>query len=246
MALVTIRILDGPERGKTFEQVATPVSVGREDGNFIQLNDERVSRYHLKIHESGGTILLTDLQSTNGTKVNGEVVHTWRIKPGDLIIAGRSVLLFGSSEDIAERLAALRKTDVKDAAVMGSGSGEVRDMSLITGGGSSGNAKSSQMLFREIYQGFSPQELFPLQLLTLPALPKDLLPHQNAMLEEFLQYTHLRLRSLMSSVHAEPARADGKEGSTAFRITVSAPQWQNLVDFHARVAAMLDKFPETP
>ena len=94
MALVTIRILDGPERGTAYHQIATPVSVGREEGNYIQLNDERVSRYHLKIYEDSGAILLTDLQSTNGTKVNGEVVQVWRLRPGDMITAGRSVLVF--------------------------------------------------------------------------------------------------------------------------------------------------------
>ncbi|MDR3182084.1 MAG: hypothetical protein LBT89_04045, partial [Planctomycetaceae bacterium] len=145
------------------------------------------------------------------------------------------------SEEIAERLAALRQNREKNAAVMGSDAGEVRDLTRSVGSDSSMNVKSSEMLFREIYQGFSPQELFPLQLLSLPTLPKDLSPHQNALLEEFLQYTHLRLRSLVSSVHVEAEKADGTADSTAFRVTVSASQWQNLIDFHARIAALLGK-----
>ena len=40
--------------------------------------------------------MLTDLESTNGTRVNGENVQLWILRYGDLIAMGRSVLLFGS------------------------------------------------------------------------------------------------------------------------------------------------------
>ena len=67
MALVTLRVLDGADRGKVFPNIPTPVTIGREEGNSIQLNDERVSRFHLKIQEDHEKLVLTDLQSTNGT-----------------------------------------------------------------------------------------------------------------------------------------------------------------------------------
>ncbi|MGA2257830.1 MAG: FHA domain-containing protein, partial [Thermoguttaceae bacterium] len=72
MALVTLRVLDGADRGRTFDDIPTPLTVGREEGNPIQLNDERISRFHLKIQEDDGKLVLADLESTNGTKVNGE------------------------------------------------------------------------------------------------------------------------------------------------------------------------------
>ena len=40
MALVTIQVLDGADRGRVFENLATPVTIGREEGNSIQLNPE--------------------------------------------------------------------------------------------------------------------------------------------------------------------------------------------------------------
>ena len=49
MALVTLRVLDGADRGRVFQNLATPVTIGREEGNSVQLNDERISRFHLKI-----------------------------------------------------------------------------------------------------------------------------------------------------------------------------------------------------
>jgi len=49
MGGITLRILDGADRGRVFGDLMPPVTIGREEGNSIQLNDERVSRFHLKI-----------------------------------------------------------------------------------------------------------------------------------------------------------------------------------------------------
>ena len=112
MAIVTLRIIDGADRGRVYADTPTPLTIGREEGNPIQLNDERISRFHLKIQEDEHKIVLTDLQSTNGTKVNGENVQLWVLRPGDVISLGRTVLVYGSREQIAARLARLRGTDL--------------------------------------------------------------------------------------------------------------------------------------
>src|SRR5271166_5038375 len=111
MATITLRILDGTDRGRSYDELATPVTIGREEGNSVQLNDERISRFHLKIQEDEGKLVLTDLESTNGTKVNGEAVHLTLVRPGDVISMGRTVVVVGSREEIAERLARLRGAD---------------------------------------------------------------------------------------------------------------------------------------
>src|SRR3990172_9283239 len=98
MADVTLRVLDGADRGRVFERLPTPVTIGREEGNSIQLNDERVSRFHVKIQDDQDKLILTDLESTNGTKVNGEEIRLRILRFGDLISIGRSLLLFGSEE----------------------------------------------------------------------------------------------------------------------------------------------------
>src|SRR5882757_6076417 len=108
MALITLRVLDGADRGRVYEDLPTPVTIGREEGNLLQLNDERVSRFHVKIQEDQDKIVITDLESTNGTKVNGEDIQLRILRFGDIITLGRSVLLFGSRDQIAGRLAALR------------------------------------------------------------------------------------------------------------------------------------------
>ena len=113
MADVTLRVLDGADRGRVYEHLPTPVTIGREEGNVVQLNDERISRYHIKIQEDGGKLVLTDLESTNGTRVNGEDVQLRILHFGDVIAVGRSVLLFGTKDQIVGRLDELRENGLE-------------------------------------------------------------------------------------------------------------------------------------
>ena len=50
-----------------------------------------------------GDIILTDLESTNGTRVNGSAVQIRRLRPGDQVSIGRTLLLFGTMEEIEAR-----------------------------------------------------------------------------------------------------------------------------------------------
>ncbi len=216
MALVTLRVLDGADRGRTYEEVPTPLTIGREDGNAVQLNDERVSRFHLKIQEDHDRVVLTDLQSTNGTKVNGESVQLWILRPGDVLSVGRSLLLFGSRDQIACRLQRLRNGEPDDGIHL-----EMDDLEDPT---------ESVPLEFELGFGDDPDVQSTLHTLLPPELPQDLGPGQAAQLAELLFYTHLRLRGLIQS-----ARPKGKSD----RITLEQRQWQNLLDLQDRIAGYL-------
>src|SRR5271163_2538952 len=100
MTKVTFQVLDGIDKGRIFRDLPLPVTIGREEGNLLRLNDERVSRFHAKVQQDNGDIILTDLESTNGTRVNGNPVQIRRLRPGDQIGLGRSTLLFGNMEEI--------------------------------------------------------------------------------------------------------------------------------------------------
>ena len=104
MKSITLRVLDGANRGEVYEGISVPVTIGREEGNTIQLNDERISRFHLKIQQDHEDLVLTDLQSTNGSRVNNEEVQLKILRKGDLISIGRSTLVYGAREHINERL----------------------------------------------------------------------------------------------------------------------------------------------
>ena len=108
MAKVTLQLLEGLERGLMFRDLPTPVTIGREDDNTVRLNDERVSRFHAKIQEDGGQVILTDLESTNGTRINGHPIQMRVLQIGDQIAIGRCLLLFGSPEEITAKVEATR------------------------------------------------------------------------------------------------------------------------------------------
>src|SRR6266403_2015662 len=105
MPVVTIQVLEGVDKGRVFRNLPTPVTVGREEGNLLRLNDERVSRYHAKVQFDNEDVILTDLDSTNGTRINGRPVQIRRLLPGDRVGVGRSILVFGTPEEIAARIA---------------------------------------------------------------------------------------------------------------------------------------------
>src|SRR5258708_7306910 len=90
MPAVTFQVLEGIDKGRVFRDLSTPVTIGREEGNILRLNDERVSRYHAKVQFDNGEIIITDLESTNGTRVNNNVVQIRRLQAGDRVGIGRS------------------------------------------------------------------------------------------------------------------------------------------------------------
>jgi len=214
MALVTLRVLEGADRGRTYDQLPTPVTIGREEGNTVQLNDERISRYHLKIQEDGDKLVLTDLESTNGTKVNGEDIQLRILRFGDMISVGRSRLLYGTPDQIAQRLAEVRsgKKDKKS----GKGDGEQV-------------APHADFQY-ELHWNPDPDQQSTLLGLQPPELPERLTPGQSAQLSEFIEYFHYRLRDLLESVQ----RADHNQP-----IVLEERQWQNLLDMQALMAKYL-------
>ncbi|MEO8271066.1 MAG: FHA domain-containing protein, partial [Aureliella sp.] len=102
MQRITLRVISGADRGRVYRELAMPITIGREEGNMVQLNDERISRYHVKIQEDESRLVITDLDSTNGTRVNGHVCSLKILRYGDTISIGRTVLLVGTREQVAD------------------------------------------------------------------------------------------------------------------------------------------------
>ncbi|HZW12833.1 MAG TPA: FHA domain-containing protein [Noviherbaspirillum sp.] len=68
------------------------ISIGRAPQNDIVLEDQAISSEHAVIAIVQGDALLEDLDSTNGTKVNGQPVKKHFLHDGDLIELGRVTL----------------------------------------------------------------------------------------------------------------------------------------------------------
>jgi pSer/pThr/pTyr-binding forkhead associated (FHA) protein len=111
MKTITFQVIEGVDKGRVYRDLSVPVSIGREEGNAMRLNDERISRFHAKVQCDGDDVIITDLESTNGTRINGDPVQIRRLLPGDRVGVGRSVLVFGNSDEIKARVARLRTSN---------------------------------------------------------------------------------------------------------------------------------------
>lgn len=78
-------------KGKTFDITDDEISVGRNDENAITLNNSSISGSHCKLVKDGLNYLLKDLDSTNGTRVNGQPIT-------ESVLQDRDVVHFGSLE----------------------------------------------------------------------------------------------------------------------------------------------------
>ncbi|MEK6674510.1 MAG: ATP-binding protein [Planctomycetota bacterium] len=92
----TIFVIEGPDKGRSYDLPLEPVVIGRTSDQF-PLSDFSTSRRHAELRAENGFWLLTDLDSSNGTYVNGQrVVQTTRLKHGDRIKVGGTVLAFSN------------------------------------------------------------------------------------------------------------------------------------------------------
>ena len=222
MANITLRVLHGADRGRVFSDIPTPVTIGREEGNSIQLNDERISRYHLKLQDDNDKIVATDLESTNGTKVNGEEINVRIVRDGDMISLGRSLLLVGSHSDIDRRIAELAARHPAAA-----------------------NGAALQMRERldriATHQSDVIQDMAEVRSPLLPAgpppLPGRMSPAQAAELSELLEYVQGVLRA---ASEAAVMRA-GQE-----KVELEFPDWQAILDLQARLAELLRAIGDRP
>ena len=216
MSNITLRVLDGADRGRVYENLNPPITIGREEGNSVQLNDERISRFHLKIQDDQNKLVLTDLESTNGTRVNGEDTQLRLLRYGDVISLGRSVLLFGTRDQIVNRIEDLRSDGLSET-------GELTAEQLAQ------RIDSSSLSF-ELRLGASEDMQNTLHMPLPPDLPTQLSPGQAAQVSELLEYLHLRSRQLIHSAIVD-------EGRQQVRISIS--QWQDLLDMQSQLAEYL-------
>ncbi len=216
MPVVTFQVLEGIDKGRIFRELPTPVTIGREEGNLLRLNDERVSRFHAKVQYDNGEIILTDLESTNGTRVNGTVVQIRRLRPGDRVSVGRSLLLFVTEQEINARRATLSS---------------VGAVPTIPGTGPMPATLHAHTLASEFDHDVD-FDLNPAEKLTitngniflgsrpLPPLPQKMSPSQAARLAELLDFLHRHLTSATENIH---------EKENGAQITLSFADWQRVL-----------------
>lgn len=91
--------LAGPLKGQIIELAEEKTSIGRDGGNMIALNDTSTSRQHCCILAIQDMIVIRDLESENGTIVNGVSVTEARLEHGDRVQIGNSRFIVWLSDE---------------------------------------------------------------------------------------------------------------------------------------------------
>ena len=100
MARVTWKKADGSLEDYSFR---SKVVLGRDDEADFIVDAKGVSRCHVLIEDRGGSYLLTDMGSTNGTLLNGRpLLKEARLRSGDRICIGNEVIEFADGGEISE------------------------------------------------------------------------------------------------------------------------------------------------
>jgi pSer/pThr/pTyr-binding forkhead associated (FHA) protein len=214
MTLANLRVVQGADRGRVYLDLKLPFTVGREEGNAIQLNDERISRFHVKVQEDNQYIVLTDLDSTNGTRVNGQDCQLRILRFGDLISVGRSVLLYGSREQIIERVQESLTAVEQQANLQPSHAKDPLDFEV--------DGSQSVML---MLANATPD----------PKIPERMTPSQAAQLAELLEHLHSQLAVVVDSPRTP-------EHVTTVKIDIAT--WQLMIQMYARLSELIRSIAE--
>lgn len=88
-------VRDGQKNGVIFPLVGkAQFKIGRATNNDIRISDAKVSRTHCVIEEVDSAYIIIDLESANGTIINGEKVHKTELHNGDFLRLGFTILQF--------------------------------------------------------------------------------------------------------------------------------------------------------
>jgi hypothetical protein len=95
-------ILNQGMTGRTFELNVERTTVGRVEENTFQIADASVSSRHAEIILRGTEILIRDLNSTNGTFLNGEKISEVVLKPGQILRFGQVELKIDDGQPVPQ------------------------------------------------------------------------------------------------------------------------------------------------
>jgi hypothetical protein len=237
MAEVTFQILEGMERGRVFADVSTPFTIGREEDNSIQLNDERVSRFHLKIQEDARKVILTDLESTNGSRVNGVPTRMRVLQVGDLVAIGRCLLVYGSPREIGARFRSSQSPPLRRLQEVIDGSHSDEDSEYVEPSGTVDPGSAHPSDWSDMLDSAG-MELAA----ATPPVPDTFRLAQRAQLADLVSFIHQQIVVFLQSGR-EPQANDPSD-----QRTVSGSDWQQLIKLEMQIARMIREVsdPDAP
>lgn len=139
--MARLLVIKGADEGKQFELAGEVVSVGRDATNRVRLHDTEVSRRHAEFRPDGDGCVLVDIGSANGTFVNNERITEVRLKPGDHVAFGQTMLVYSTSnqsapvstsDDLAEKISLITRPDMELSSAIIKSIGEAEGSRLLT------------------------------------------------------------------------------------------------------------------
>jgi transcriptional regulator with GAF, ATPase, and Fis domain len=103
--------MSGSAKGETYRLSNARVTLGRDNSNIVQIGDAAVSKKHCLIEAKGNEFELIDLESHNGTFVNGLPIKRRSLLHGDIIRLGTSELVFLTDQESDGASVAVQYTD---------------------------------------------------------------------------------------------------------------------------------------
>ena len=94
-------ILNQGMTGRTFELSGERTTVGRVEDNSFQIADPSVSSHHAEILLRGADIVIKDLNSTNGTFINGDKISEIVLQPGQVLRLGQVELKIDDGKPVS-------------------------------------------------------------------------------------------------------------------------------------------------
>ena len=79
--MASLLVIQGADQGKRFEFTSSPLALGRDNSNAVQLHDNEISRRHAELRLDSGGYEIVDLGSANGTFVNDHPVDHSPLRP---------------------------------------------------------------------------------------------------------------------------------------------------------------------
>ncbi len=105
LALVLL-IERGPNAGERIP-IKEPITVGRQADNTLVIADDSLSRHHARFAFQGNALIVTDLGSANGTRVNGQpITGSQPLAPNDLVEFGGTALRVHVEDGAVTQIAA--------------------------------------------------------------------------------------------------------------------------------------------
>ena len=149
-----LHVLSGVLEGKTFDLLDERVTMGRALDNIIRMEDGTVSHHHATLNLDSGDYSLRDLNSTNGTRVNGIRIVETKLHNGDAIRLGSVELRYEADTKKASQPLPPAKTGV-DFTQVGLGSGKPPTFSSVSPFGRRAGPKRNLLLYIVVGLGFA-------------------------------------------------------------------------------------------